>query len=259
MKFFHIDKRTPLIFTIALCVFFFITTFVPRPANAHRLSEMIAIIKQQLSLDSRINSSTIKVAEKNGVIEVIGEVGSLAERDFVEETVQRFSGSSYSMQGLWVNPPVIPDETIRQSILVAVPAHAQVHIQNFKVRVLKGSVTLDGTVEALNDRSIAEYVVKNIRGVRSLVNNILVAGTRSSDDLIYRNIRAVLTPYLKDNSLPVISVLASVKDGRVELEGRVANLEQKRKVEELVRNVPGVISISNKILLRIRTRYNPLT
>lgn len=209
------------------------------------------LIAQTIKLDSRIGATNLQVSQRGDKYIITGTVPSLLSKDLVEEVVKGVVGERYSVNGLIVNPPQVPDEEIRNAINVSVPSHCQMDIKDFKVAVQNGTVTLSGIGNSLHHRWLADYLARSTKGVRTVVNRIEIVGERKSDQWMRENILILLRSQLPEYSVKDLSV--TVKDGRVTVGGSTSNYQDKKRVGEIVRNVNGVVSITNKIQLRSRT------
>jgi len=114
------------------------------------------------------------------------------------------------------------------------------------VKVNGREVTLSGFTRSFWEKCKAESLVRNVKGVAAVANDIAVRipGSVPTDPEIARSaITALQTdlPYSADK------IRALVRDGRVSLEGTVEWQFQREKAEEAVRRLPGVVSIRNSI------------
>lgn len=118
-------------------------------------------------------------------------------------------------------------------------------------RVDGGTVTLLGAVTRPVLKSDAEHAVKRVEGVTQVVNNIEVLPLSPMDDQIRRaEYRAIYgDPALSDRygyrAVPSIHII--VKNGRVVLEGVVANQMDKNLVNIKANGVPGVFGVTNDL------------
>lgn len=118
--------------------------------------------------------------------------------------------------------------------------------------VKNGAVTLRGVVESLDEKLCAERVVRAVRGVRAIANEIEVRRpeqTPDNDEEIAEKAARLLTWY---SSLRNMSVTAEVSDAHVTLTGEVDHLYQKMLAEERVTELDGVAGVTNRIEIRAR-------
>jgi hypothetical protein len=113
-----------------------------------------------------------------------------------------------------------------------------------------GTVTLAGQVVRPTTKSDAEARVRRIAGVTRVVNNIEVLPLSSFDDQIrWQTARTIfntggLYRYAGGGN-PSIHIV--VKNGRVTLEGVVANEFDRRLANTAALSVPGVFAVTNNL------------
>lgn len=118
-------------------------------------------------------------------------------------------------------------------------------------RVNGDTVTLMGDVTRPVLKSDAENVVKRIEGVQQVVNQINVLPLSPMDDQIRRAMaRAIYgDPQIGTRygyqALPSIHII--VNNGRVRLEGVVANEMDKNLINIRARSVPNVFAVDNQL------------
>lgn len=121
---------------------------------------------------------------------------------------------------------------------------------NLSYRVDGSTVTLMGQVSRPTLKSDAERVVKRIEGVEQVVNNIEVLPLSPNDDQIrmatYRAVygQAQLNRYGLQ-AVPPIHII--VNNGKVTLEGVVANEGDKNLANIQANSVPGVFAVTNNL------------
>lgn len=216
-------------------------------------SDVTKMIKQAIQLDSRIGAMNFTVVKRGEKYILSGSVPSLLSKDLIEETVQSLIDNQYSVAGILVEPPSVTDADILNILTLSIPAHCQMNIRDFEVSVRNGTVTLKGIGDALHHRWLADNIARSTKGVKAVVNKIQIVGERKSDQWIRENIIVLLRshfPENTDNSINNLSV--TVSDGRVAVGGITNNYLDRKRIDEIVRNVSGVVSITNKVILRSR-------
>jgi osmotically-inducible protein OsmY len=120
---------------------------------------------------------------------------------------------------------------------------------NVKVKANDGVVTLTGTVQDKDDRSLAVDTVENLPGVTSVKNEIVVKSTHpeKSDSWIAWKIRSRL---LVKGNVSATSTTVAVKDGVVTLGGPADNSAQKELTEVYAKEIDGVKSVKNDIVVK---------
>jgi hyperosmotically inducible protein len=126
---------------------------------------------------------------------------------------------------------------------------------NLAFRVDGTTVTLLGQVTRPTLKSDAENVVKDIEGVEKVVNQIEVLPLSPMDDRIrLATYRAVYSTQGLDryalNAVPPIHII--VNNGKVTLEGVVANEADKNLAGIKANGVSGVFSVTNNLRIEAR-------
>jgi hyperosmotically inducible protein len=118
-----------------------------------------------------------------------------------------------------------------------------------KVKAADGVVTLTGTVQDKDERSLAEDTVENLPGVTRVNNQITIAPKypENSDGWIALKIRSRL---LVKASVSASSTTVAVDSGVVSLGGTADNLAQKELTEVYAKEIEGVKSVKNNIVVK---------
>lgn len=144
------------------------------------------------------------------------------------------------------------DSTLRQDILDELEFEPSIDANDIGVAVEDGIVTLSGHVPNYSQKQAVERAVARVKGVRGIAEEIEVrypGGAGMADDEIAR--RVVNT--LKWSTLfPEDRVQVTVQDGWVTLTGRLDWNYQKVGAADAIRDLKGVVGISNMIELAPR-------
>jgi osmotically-inducible protein OsmY len=129
----------------------------------------------QLESDPRISSRDIAIAVKNGVVTLSGFVRSYGEKFLAENTVKGIYGVRAVADDMQVeegarrtDPEIARDAVQRLQKQVELPS------DEIMVTVEDAWVRLQGSVEWEYQKQIAGTVVKNLKGVEGIFNNIEV-------------------------------------------------------------------------------------
>ena len=118
-----------------------------------------------------------------------------------------------------------------------------------KVKVNDGVVTLTGTVQDNDERSLAEDTVSNLPGVRQVKNEIKTYSTYSehSDRWMAFKIRSRL---LVKANVSIATTKVAVEDGIVTLTGTTDNIAQKELTEVYAKEIDGVKAVKNDLIVK---------
>ena len=116
-----------------------------------------------------------------------------------------------------------------------------------------GTVVLSGQVVRPSTKSDAEGRVKDVDGVRRVVNQIEVLPNSPSDDrlrlALYRQIYGYNSPLFRYATQSVPSIHIIVNHGHVTLRGVAANKNDANLAYIRARTVPGSFSVSNELTI----------
>ena len=117
------------------------------------------------------------------------------------------------------------------------------------VAVTDGAVTLTGNVPAYAEKLAVARAAERVYGVKAVANELQVKlpGAPQDDSDIARAIAHVLEWNVQ---VPEGSVHARVQNGWVTLDGEVAYDYQRHEVERMVRQVRGVIGVTDTITVK---------
>ena len=162
-----------------------------------------------------------------------------------------FSSTNVSAQK-YVDSSNVSQTTIEQKIfkeLKRLPNYGVFDFIRFKVS--GSTVTLYGKVADSRNRDDAKRFVKDVQGVKNIINNIEILPPSSIDNSIRRQtLRSFsdkgLYRYLWE---PNPSVRIIVDGGHVTLEGYVANRGDYNLMNILANGVSGVFSVENHLMI----------
>lgn len=141
------------------------------------------------------------------------------------------------------------EKKVRKEILT-LPYYGLFDHISFKVD--GGTVTLYGKTTSLGTMKSAERAVSRIPGVIEVVNNIDELPPSSYDDRIRRQVvgefvrSSGLYPYISGVN-PSVRII--VENGRITLEGYVANKGTSNLMYLLANRVPGTFSVINNLIV----------
>ncbi|MBX4988196.1 BON domain-containing protein [Rhizobium lentis] len=139
------------------------------------------------------------------------------------------------------------DITLRQNIIDELDFEPSIDAANIGISVEDGIVTVTGHVSSYSEKETAERVVKRIKGVRGIAQEIEVrifGHHETSDDDIARRAVNMLDWNV---SVPKGAIQVKVQKGWVTLTGKAEWQYQKNAAADAVRNLAGVVGLSNLI------------
>ncbi len=144
------------------------------------------------------------------------------------------------------------DSALRQDIIDELDFEPSIDAADIGVAVENGIVTLSGHVATYVQKEAAEKVVRRVKGVKGIAEEIEVrpAGThRTADDEIAK--RAV-DSINWSTSIPDGAVQVTVQQGHITLRGEVGWWYQQTAAADAVKGLAGVTAVSNHIDIKPR-------
>jgi osmotically-inducible protein OsmY len=142
------------------------------------------------------------------------------------------------------------DVRLRDSVIRELDWDSEVDDSAIGVVAKDGVVTLTGFIDSYAGKLAAERVVKRIRGVRAVANDVII---RLKVDVTDTDIAAAAALALKVRPGLPPNIQTTVHNGHVTLTGHVDWLHQKEQAEVTVRHIAGVRGVVNHIDVAPRT------
>jgi osmotically-inducible protein OsmY len=204
-------------------------------------------VLRELKWDSRIGWSEIGVNVRDGVVTLTGTVSSMAKKIAAQEATHRISGVLDVANEIEVHPAgslARTDNDIAQAVRHALVWRALVPDERIQTTVSDGWVTLEGDVDLWREREDAERVVLELEGVVGVINNINISLRQVDREELRQDIEEALERRA-DREAERLRI--EVKDGTVDLWGRVHSWQEKRAVLGSIGHAPGVQQVNDHL------------
>lgn len=215
-------------------------------------SELQKEVTEELEWDPSVDSSHISVAAKDGIVTLTGYVEHYIEKSSAERAVKRIADVKAVVDELELKLPGASqrnDLDIAESALAGLKLNVLVPRDKVQVTVDKGWITLDGQVEWQYQRSTAENTVKLMRGVKGIINKIIVKPAAQA-----ANIKAKIQSALVRNAqLDANNIKVETNGSTVTLSGRVRSWAEKKQAENAAWSAPGIAEVKNNINVSINS------
>jgi osmotically-inducible protein OsmY len=207
-------------------------------------------VQEELIWEPGIDETRMGVSVSEGVVTLSGEVNSYAEKMAAERAAKRVKGVLAVAEDIVVNYGMESDMTdteIAKAVVHALKWHAVVPEERIMPRVENGWVYLSGKVPWDYQKEAAKNAVKELSGVKGVVNGITLSQAIVPQDIKDR----IQAAFERSASLEARGISVTVKGHSVTLEGTVHSLKEKEAAERTVFNAPGVYEVNNKLQVHL--------
>lgn len=203
-------------------------------------------VLDELQWDPGVDANQIGVTAKEGVVTLSGMVKTFGEKLAAERAAKRVYGVRAVANDIQVRVPGSlerTDQEIAEAALHVLKWDAFVPDNRVTVTVRDGHIFLEGTVESPYDKDAAGWAVRNLVGVKEVVNSIVVKPQASPVE-IQERIESALR---RSAELDARRISVDVHDGKVVLRGHVNSWAEEEKAAQAARAAPGVTEVDNQI------------
>jgi osmotically-inducible protein OsmY len=208
-------------------------------------SEVKKNVEHELEWDAELDASALAVAVRSGVVTLAGIVHDYSEKVEAERAAKRVKG----VYGL-VNEIEVriasggrSDADIAQEAVTVLRMQLPVSSETIKTIVDNGHVRLEGQVKWQSLRQRAELAVHHLRGVKSVLNQIVVAPAVATKDVR----GAIQAAFHRNAQLEANRITIDADSGSVILNGTVKSWAEREEAERAAWMAPGVVSVRNNI------------
>lgn len=134
--------------------------------------EIKAAIEKELLLRDGVEPEHLTVGTKEGIVTLDGAVDNLMAKDRAVEIVMYFKGVRGVIDHIQVSDYKISDASLKSNIEQMLLMDPTAESYEVDVAVNGGHVVLTGTVDSWQEKKLTADVVKEVKGVQSIDNNI---------------------------------------------------------------------------------------
>jgi osmotically-inducible protein OsmY len=204
-------------------------------------------VLEELKWDSRVDETEVGIEVDNGVVTLTGTVSSWAKRLAAQEAARRVIGVLDVANDIKIKVPggsVRTDTEIAQAVRRALEWDVFVPDEKISSTVSDGWVTLEGALDRWSQRDDAERAVRNLTGVRGVINKITLNVTKP----VTENVRKAIEQALERRAeREARKIRVEVQNDAVTLTGTVHSWAERKSVLAAARFTPGVRSIEDRL------------
>jgi osmotically-inducible protein OsmY len=212
-------------------------------------AELQRLVLQELKWDPRVEETEVGVQVKRGVVTLTGKISSWAKKQAAAQAAHRVAGVLDVANDLEVEIPEKgrPSDTqIAQAVRDALRWNVYVDEREITSDVSNGWVTLHGQAGSWFQRDSASRAVRDLSGVRGVLNQITVRAPAVDAKKIRSGIESALTRQAEREAK---RVQVAVENGVVKLSGTVRSWSEKHAIERAAGYSPGVVRVENGLTI----------
>lgn len=201
----------------------------------------------EIAWDTMIDETHVDVDVANGVVTLVGTVGSYAEKLAAQDAAQVIEGVHDLINRIDVKPSseMHPtDDELRSIVEQVLSWDALVPEQELNVQVSEGWVTLTGACEIASQANEARRAISHLAGVRGVADDITI----STPELSTESVRESIATALERRASHRAHHIDVVVNGRsVTLAGVAQSANEKRAILGSVAHAPGIVCVIDEI------------
>ena len=194
-----------------------------------------------------IEPDAIGVAVMDGAVTLTGHVPSFAEKLAAARAAERVYGVKAVANDLKVKPAGSPrdDSDIARAIAHVLEWNVQIPEGQVRARVENGLVTLDGEVEHDYQRREVERMVRQVRGVTGVLDNIKVTPPVSPE-----SVQAEIEEAFKRGAeVDARHIQVDVTDHTARLWGHVHSIKEAAAARAAAAAAPGIATVESHLAI----------
>ena len=207
-------------------------------------------VQDELNWQPGIDSADIGVAVDDGIVTLTGHVPSYFQKVAVERAVKALKGVRGVAQELNVRPFMdagVNDDQVAKRVADMLDWNVSSPKNKIKVSVNQGYVTLSGEVDWNYQRVAAESGIRSLKGVRGLINEIVVKAQVQPTDIKDRIEKALE----RQADIDAGNIRVSVDGGKVRLDGQVQGWYEREIAERAAWSAPGVHRVEDHLAVSL--------
>lgn len=206
-------------------------------------------VLQELRYEPSIDASQIGVTAKDGIVGLTGSVRSYVEEYTAVHAAKRVAGVKAVTCELKVDLPsfhVRSDEDIARAAGSALEWDVWVPADRIKGKVDGGWITLEGEVDYKYQQTAAENAVRNLTGVKGVINLITLTSPSVSASEVKMDIEQALR---RAAEIDADKIKVGVEGGKVILNGNVSSWAERAQAERAAWSATGVNEVEDHLVI----------
>jgi osmotically-inducible protein OsmY len=205
-------------------------------------------VQSALDWEPSVDAKDIGVSVDEGVVTLRGNVSSYAEKIAAERTALHVYGVKGVANDLLVRLATSyqrTDTEIAQAALAALRWHTVVPDDRVTVTVKDGWITLAGTLDWQYQKDAAARTVRDLSGVKGVMNDIRVQPHAKTTDVRDK----IEAAFKRSAEIDARRVNVTAQDGTIILSGNVHSWAERQEAERAAWAAPGVSHVDDRLTI----------
>lgn len=205
-------------------------------------------VRDELKWNPDLEAADVAVSVKDGVVALAGFTHSYSDRLETESAAKRVAGVRAIANDIEVRLPSIdqrPDPDIARDAVTALKSELPICHDKIKAIVRDGWITLEGSAERQDQRTLAENAVRKVKGVKGVLNVIMVEPSVERSEL-KQNIQDA---FKRNAEVDANRIEVEANGSEVILKGTVRSWIEREEAERVAWSAPGVSRVDDRIVV----------
>ena len=205
-------------------------------------------IQNAIKFEPLLQASEIGIVEKDGVVTLTGTVDRYSKMIEAENIVKKVPGVKVIVDKIELDYGYIGnnDTEIAEEILNILKWNLNILQEKIVIKVHRGWIYLDGTLDWNYQRESAIMAMSNFSGVKGVINNIKIKSELKKQV----EKETIENAFNRNWALNYDSVYVDVSGCKVTLRGTVDSFYEKEEAERIAWNTLGVCAVNNELTIR---------
>ena len=205
-------------------------------------------VQNALDWEPSIDTTDIGISANEGVVTLRGNVRTYAEKQMTERVALRVFGVRAVANDLDVRLPTSferSDTEVAQAAVNALSWNSVVPAGRVTVTVANGWITLQGNVPWQYQKDAAGRSVRDLFGVKGVINSIVVEPQIKPMDVRDK----IEAAFRRSAEVDARRINVNATDGKVILSGNVRSYAERQEAERAAWAAPGVKQVEDRLLI----------
>ena len=205
-------------------------------------------VQSALDWEPSLNAIDIGVSADEGVVTLRGNVASYAEKVTAERVTLRVYGVKGVANDLAVHLASLFERTdteVAQAAVGALKWNTMVPADRVTVTVKNGWLSLNGTLDWQYQKDAAGRAVRDLTGVKGVMNNVTVQPRVKTIDVRDK----IEAAFKRSAEIDARRVNVNATDGKVILSGNVRSWAERQEAERAAWAAPGVTQVEDHLAI----------